>query len=410
MGLPLFVHAAASPAARRGCKWAVAALLLLVLLPVIALVAVIVPAAHFASTADCTDFVGSDGDPVGVQEGALGGIAGTGITRAELRRVRADRAPRVTSGAYRTTSYGPPWGGIQGTGTATAGGLTLNGGAPRKYFVAVDPALVSYGSWLYIWPNPFRWRGAFLAADTGGAIRGRRIDFYDWRGRRHQNAWGTRAANVSTRPNAQAETLPILTDLAPVSPPSAEMGTTPPSYEAEASCGRAVVGGSGPGHEAIAIAVQFIGQNARTTSFARFAPPRTSLAWCAWFATNVWNLAGVPIPVHFYSGYPHEWARRGHPDLLIKAAGQRARTLALPVGTALMYGSGPNASDHINLVRARNRDGTIQVIGGNQGNSRVTTYGPCRLLNGTFVRLTGPGCDTRPIYGIVAPGGSGQDV
>ncbi len=55
------------------------------------------------------------------------------------------------------------------------------------------------------------------------------------------------------------------------------------------------------------------------------------------------------------------------------------------------------------MVRSVNPDGTIQLIGGNQDGSRVTTYGPCRLTNGASVHLSGPGCDTRPIYAIVAP-------
>jgi len=95
---------------------------------------------------------------------------------------------------FSSTSYGPPWTGIQGTGI-TATGVNLRG-AKQRYGVAVDPSRVRLGSRLRIWPNPFHRRRSFVAFDTGGAIRGNRIDFFDVRGRRHQNNWGRRNVRV----------------------------------------------------------------------------------------------------------------------------------------------------------------------------------------------------------------------
>lgn len=136
--------------------------------------------------------------------GALGGVAGTGLTGAQVRAVR-ERSPwasdRLEVGDYVSTAYGPPWGGIQGAGIATSGGLRIAGGRPRWYIVAVDPALVGHGQLVYLWPNPFDWKGPFLAADTGGAIQQRRIDFYDWRGRTHQRAWGRRPTTLTRAPH-----------------------------------------------------------------------------------------------------------------------------------------------------------------------------------------------------------------
>jgi hypothetical protein len=71
--------------------------------------------------------------------------------------------------------------------------------------VAVDPALIGHGRLIYLWPNPFAWAGPFLAADTGGAIQQRRIDFYDWRGRRTQRAWGRRATTLTLSPHDAAD-------------------------------------------------------------------------------------------------------------------------------------------------------------------------------------------------------------
>jgi 3D (Asp-Asp-Asp) domain-containing protein len=137
--------------------------------------------------------------------GSLGGVGGTGISRPLVEQVRAGSpyaGSRITPGRYGTTAYGPPWGGIQGAGISTSGGLPMRGGAPRWYMIAVSPSLISHGTFVYIWPNPFGWKGPFFAADTGGAIVGNRIDFYDWRGRASQLRWGLRDAQVSARPIA----------------------------------------------------------------------------------------------------------------------------------------------------------------------------------------------------------------
>ena len=99
-------------------------------------------------------------------------------------------------GKFGATSYGPPWGGIQGTGV-TRTGVNLKD-APHMYGVAVDPDVIPLGTRLKINPNPFNYSGTFVAFDTGGAIKGKRIDFYDWRGRAAQNGWGRRSVSVST--------------------------------------------------------------------------------------------------------------------------------------------------------------------------------------------------------------------
>jgi 3D (Asp-Asp-Asp) domain-containing protein len=95
---------------------------------------------------------------------------------------------------FESTAYGPPWGGIQGEGT-TATGINLHD-SPHKYIIAVDPSVIPLHSRMSIWPNPFGYQGTFAAEDTGGAIQGNRIDFYDWKGRGHQDAWGRRSVRA----------------------------------------------------------------------------------------------------------------------------------------------------------------------------------------------------------------------
>ena len=43
------------------------------------------------------------------------------------------------------------------------------------------------------------------------------------------------------------------------------------------------------------------------------------------------------------------------------------------------------------------------MIGGNEAGGLVDLTGPCRLSRAAAAYLTGPGCDTREVYGIAAP-------
>jgi 3D (Asp-Asp-Asp) domain-containing protein len=121
----------------------------------------------------------------------LVGATGPGVPCAEGASLLSAGQP----GSWLATSYGPPWGGIEGDGV-TATGVDLRSG-PARLEIAVDPSVIPLGSWVYVQPNPFGTVRAFYAADTGGAIRGRHIDIYDWRGRASQEAWGARPVSVT---------------------------------------------------------------------------------------------------------------------------------------------------------------------------------------------------------------------
>jgi 3D (Asp-Asp-Asp) domain-containing protein len=125
-----------------------------------------------------------------------GGVVGEEVER-QLRRADPGGGARVPSNRFLSTAYGPPWGGIQGTGK-TSTGVELRP-ARQLFIVAVDPRVIPYHSRLAIHPNPFRRSGEFQAEDTGGAIKGQRLDFYDWRGRGPQMQWGERWVTVRRR-------------------------------------------------------------------------------------------------------------------------------------------------------------------------------------------------------------------
>lgn len=152
-----------------------------------------------------------------------------------------------------------------------------------------------------------------------------------------------------------------------------------------------------------AIAAKYVGDG---PNIPGFTPPSTTLEWCAWFASNVWKLAGVPIAVTYASEDLYNWGASHH--TLWMAVGQAPPGPTPPLGAALEYGSGPQStatSLHVNLVSKINPDGSFMLIGGNEANGEVGLSGPCRLTGGAgTAHLTGPGCDTREVYGIAAPG------
>lgn len=124
------------------------------------------------------------------------------------------------SGPWIATAYGPPWDAMNGSGV-TATGLNLTAGQPA-YEIAVDPAVLPLQSFEHVTPNPFGTSRAFYAGDTGGAIVGKHVDIYDWRGRVDQNAWGVRHVTVTPAPNPGTGNL--LQEIAPGPTPASPAG------------------------------------------------------------------------------------------------------------------------------------------------------------------------------------------
>lgn len=131
----------------------------------------------------------------------LGGVAGTGFSRAEVKKAEglAHTSSSFKTHPFYVTTYGPPWSGMQGTGI-TSTGLDLRGSSTSRgkarYEIAVDPRVIHYGLMVTVWPNALHWRGPFLAADTGGAIKGNHVDVYDWSGNALKNSFSARGAKV----------------------------------------------------------------------------------------------------------------------------------------------------------------------------------------------------------------------
>lgn len=134
--------------------------------------------------------------------GPLGGVKGTGVTPKELKLIRSHvyAGPKVSEGKYSATVYGQPWPALEGTPDTSTGlelGSTNHG--KKKYIVAMDPQRNNYGAFVYIWPNPFKWTGPFVVADTGqDGSDG--VDIWEWRGMDQMMKWGRKDVKVSKAP------------------------------------------------------------------------------------------------------------------------------------------------------------------------------------------------------------------
>ena len=101
--------------------------------------------------------------------------------------------------------------------------------------------------------------------------------------------------------------------------------------------------------------------------------------WCSLFAAWVWQHAGVPLPgataTYGYSGSLYTWAKE-HGGRVLPASATPAP------GDLVFYGTGPEASDHVGVVRRVLRDGRITTIDGNYAN-HVTVVGPFKPAEAT---------------------------
>jgi hypothetical protein len=162
----------------------------------------------------------------------------------------------------------------------------------------------------------------------------------------------------------------------------------------EASGGSACGGSSGgaSGSEIVRIAESQLG-TIESPPGSNCNPYGPCEQWCSLFVAWVWKKAGVPLhgptATYGYSGTIYEWAKAheggpfavrapGDPPLSAPEA-NGARVLppsATPApGDAVLYGSGPQASDHVGIVERVFPGGQITTIDGNFGD-RVARSGP----------------------------------
>ena len=193
--------------------------------------------------------------------------------------------------------------------------------------------------------------------------------------------------------------------------------TSPPAGESTSGGGSACGSGStgsASGNEIVRIARSQLGTG-ETPPGSNCNPYGPCVEWCSLFVAWVWKRAGVEMEgstaTYAYSGTVYEWAEahEGGPLSGTSAPGEPpfsvpesngARVLpptATPApGDAVLYGSGPTASDHIGIVERVFPGGQIVTIDGNFGN-RVARSGP--FLPSQAVAYGMPA----PIFGYAHP-------
>ncbi len=271
------------PPKRSGAVLKVVAALAVMLLVLPALI-VVVLFGGAQQNADCAPTAAIPGAWTG--PGSLGGVAGTGVSTAELTTARATRGvggTRITPGTYSPTAYFPnphaPSTNCAATCESTASGIGVNNATRRAYLIASNPRLNQYGALAYIWPNPYGWTGPFVVADTGGDFHGSgRLDFYIFiaEGETWQQAlarayqWGpanqVKVSAAPIRPGGPAITTSPLGpgpgDLGPGGAPPPLTDATPSSPTSSGpvlNLGDSLAVGSGP-----ALAAKLTGRTVRT--------------------------------------------------------------------------------------------------------------------------------------------------
>jgi hypothetical protein len=185
--------------------------------------------------------------------------------------------------------------------------------------------------------------------------------------------------------------------------------------------------GGASGNEIVRIAESQLGHT-ESPPGSNCTPYGPCVQWCSLFVAWVWEKAGVPLrggsAPYAYSGSIYEWAKAHEGGLSLPGAGGSAPgepplSLAKPNGArvlgasatpspgdAVLFGSGPENSDHIGIVERVFPDGEITTIDGNYGD-RVARVGP--FLPARAVQSGEPA----PIYGYGQPssaeGGLGKD-
>jgi 3D (Asp-Asp-Asp) domain-containing protein len=274
------------------------------------------------------------------------------------------------AGSWIATAYGPPWDAENGTGV-TATGLNLTAGPPA-YEIAVDPAVVPLQTFAHVQPNPFGTTRAFYSGDTGGAIIGRHVDIYDWKGRADQNAWGVRHVNVTPAPspgagNLLGEIAPGPATLASSSQPGATIGSTAACAQLAATATLATV----PGQTARILADG-------TAAAPSDAPAAVKLAIAA---ANEIHTKPYPDPVAHFGSLASPWP-----------AYDCSGAVSFVLYQAGLHSSSPDDS------------GTLETWGAPGPGTWITVYANSRH---TWIVIAGLAFDTADYGGPNIPAGNG---
>lgn len=203
------------------------------------------------------------------------------------------------------------------------------------------------------------------------------------------------------------------------SPPPEDPRRAEPAESGGSSCG-ADTSASASGNKIVRIAESQLGRS-ESPPGSNCNPYGPCEQWCSLFLAWVWEKAGVPLKggtaPYAYSGSIYEWAKVHEAGSSLpgaappgespfsQAAPNGARVLspsATPAsGDAVLFGSGPQASDHIAIVERVFPGGQITTIDGNYSDrvARVGPFLPSRAVEGG---------EPAPVFGYAQPPGVGD--
>ena len=119
-------------------------------------------------------------------------------------------------------------------------------------------------------------------------------------------------------------------------------------------------------------------------------------AWCALFATWVWEQAGVPIPSYAFTGDIYGWSAA--------RAGVLPPTASPLPGDAVLYGTGPwstASSVHVGLVMQVWPDGAVVTVEGDAG--PAATGHLAVIVNGPYLPTHSSQYNGVPVYAFARP-------
>lgn len=231
----------------------------------------------------------------------------------------------------------------------------------------------------------------------------------------YYGACGDGAANYADEVMARAVSYGFRGEGAP---PPVNAKAAEPAASGGSTCGATSSGSTG-GNEIVRIAQSQLGRTESPlgSNCNLYGP---CVEWCSLFVAWVWEKAGVPLKggtaPYAYSGSIYEWAAAHDAGAILpggSAPGESPFSAAEPNGArvlpptatpapgdAVLFGSGPKASDHIAIVERVFPGGQITTIDGNYSDrvARVGPFLPSRAVEGG---------EPAPIFGYAQPPGVG---
>lgn len=121
-----------------------------------------------------TSTIGSESRSV-TEDNIDNNLGNTQTTQSNTNKKDKKKLVKTTASIKPTTATGNSRGSFSASAYCFSG-RTAMGHAVRRGLIAADPRVLKLGSTVYVEAGP--WSGNYLVSDTGGAIKGKKIDIW----------------------------------------------------------------------------------------------------------------------------------------------------------------------------------------------------------------------------------------